>query len=253
MAWNPELYLKYRDQRFAPFIDLLELVEVRHNISVIDLGCGTGELTKIISEQLTGSEVVGIDSSPEMLDKAIPKAKPGLGFELGDITKVMGKWDLVISNAALQWIEDHSELVPKLLDMVRPGGQLAVQLPSNHNHPTQTLMAEVATERPFYEALSGWSRVSPVLSTERYAQVLYDNGALEIKVFEKVYPHVLDSIDAIVGWVSGTAMMPYIERLPIELHDEFVKVYKRKLSHRYPRRPVFYPFKRTFFSARVAE
>ena len=253
LSWNPELYHKFQNERFAPFQDLMNLVVVRQGISAIDLGCGTGELTQMISDILPGSSILGIDSSDDMLEKAVSKTRPGLKFESGSIENVEGKWDLVFSNAAIQWVDNHCELVPKLLSLLKPGGQIAVQMPANHNHPTQKSIVEVAAQEPYRNALSGWQREWSVLSIRDYAELLYKSGAQDINVFEKIYPHVLDDVDAIVQWLSGTALLPYFERLPMDLHNDFTADYKKRLSTLYPETPVFFPYQRIFFSARIDE
>ncbi len=250
MSWNPELYHKYQKERFAPFQDLMELIVVREGISAVDLGCGTGELTQMVSDMLPGSQVLGIDSSSDMLDKALSLQRAGLRFELGSIEQVEGKWDLIFSNAAIQWVDNHSELIPRLASLLKPGGQIAVQMPANHNHPTQRLMADVAKQDPYIDALGGWQREWSVLSIKEYAEILYQCGGQEINVFEKIYPHVLQDIDAVVEWLSGTAMIPYMERLPKELHNKFLDDYRERVRDLYPEVPVFFPYQRIFFSAR---
>lgn len=253
MSWNPELYHKFQKERFAPFQDLMKLIVIREGISAIDLGCGTGELTEMVSDLLPGSSVRGIDSSGSMLEKASQKNRQGLNFELCPIEKVEGKWDLIFSNAAVQWVDNHKELIPKLITLLKPGGQLAVQMPANHNHTTQSLMVEVAREEPYVSALEGWQRKWPVLSIREYAELLYESGTQEINVFEKIYPHVLEDVDAIVQWLSGTALLPYFERLPKKLHSDFVADYKDRLRDLYPEVPVFFPYQRIFLSARWPE
>ncbi len=249
MSWNPELYHKFQSERFAPFEDLVALIVVKEGLTVIDLGCGTGELTSMLAERLPGSNVLGIDSSPEMLEQAKSKEKEGLRFELRAIEEVKGDWDLVFSNAAIQWVENHRELIPSLFSLVSPGGQIAVQLPSNHNHETQVLVQEVAKEPPFADALEGWSRRSPVLPINAYAELLYQSGGMNIIVFEKVFPHVMRDTDAVADWLSGTMLRPFFDRLPGELHGQFMDRYRRRLRDIYPADPVFYPFRRIFFSA----
>jgi trans-aconitate 2-methyltransferase len=138
-----------------------------------------------------------------------------------------------------------------LLSLLRPGGQLAVQIPSNHGHPTHSLIRHLAGEEPFYSALGGWNRQSAVLPVDRYAELLYDNGGQNIVVFEKVYPHVLDNADALAEWTSGTALVPYFERLPKDLHESFMGRYRERLRQRWPVGPVFYGFRRTLFAANV--
>ena len=249
MPWNPKQYHKFQNERFAPFEDLLALVKIREGLRVIDLGCGTGELTRRLADALPKSEVVGIDSSLEMLERARAQAREGLRFERGSIETIEGEWDLVFSHAAIHWIDDHRSLVPRLLSLVRPDGQLAVQLPSNHTHPTHTLIPEIASEEPFRTALGGWTRVSPVLSISEYAELLHANGGKEITAFEKVYPSLLENSDALADWTAGTTLVPYFERLPKDLQEPFMERYKMKLRLLYPSVPVFYTFRRTLFCA----
>ena len=249
MPWNPECYHKFQSERFEPFEDLLGLVKVRENLRVIDLGCGTGELTSRMADHLPASDVTGVDLSPEMLEKAARYARPGLGFELKSIQETDGEWDLVFSCAAIHWVDDHPALVPKLFSMVSPGGQIAVQLPSNDKHAAHLLLAKLAGEEPFREALGGWVRVSPVLSIAAYAELLYAHGGKEIKVFERVYPHILEDTGAMADWMSGAAMVPYLDRLPEEMHESFLTRYREQLRLRWPLGPVFYPFRRILFAA----
>lgn len=249
MPWNPDRYQLFKKERFQPFDDLSRLIRHREGISVVDLGCGTGELTARLADNLPHSDVLGIDSSAEMLQRAAQYARKGLRFELISIDQVEGEWDLVFSHAAIHWIEDHHSLIERLFRLVRPNGQLAVQLPSNHTHPAHTLIIEVASEEPFRAALDGWTRQSPVLSIEDYAGLLYNAGGEEIVVFEKVYPHVLESSDALADWTSSTTLVPYFERLPAELQEPFMQRYRDRLRALWPNSPVFYGFKRILFTA----
>jgi trans-aconitate 2-methyltransferase len=249
MPWNPDKYHQFQKERSAPFEDLLALARVYPGLKAIDLGCGTGELTARLQEALPTSDVIGIDSSPQMLLKAAAFARPGLRFELQSIEAATGEWDLVFSNAAIHWVEDHPNLIGRLFGLARPGGQLVVQMPSNHQHISHRLIIETASEEPFRSALDGWQRVSPVLPVEAYAELLYAAGAAEMTVFEKVYPHDLSGSDAIADWTSGTALVPYFERLGPALKEDFLECYRQKLRAAYPPGPVFYPFKRILFAA----
>lgn len=249
MPWDPTQYHKFQAERSAPFFDLLELVEVRPKLKVVDLGCGTGELTRQLADALPISNVTGIDNSPQMLDKAASHAGPNLHFEQGDQSQLTGEWDLIFSNAALHWTENHSELIPRLYERLTPGGQIAVQVPSNHNHISHQIYRETASEEMFKFILNGFQRYAPVLSIDDYARILFKSGAEKIVVFEKVYAHILENSDAVVEWISGTALVPYFERLG-EYKDEFVKAIREKMHAAMPDSPVFYPFRRIFFSAR---
>ena len=249
MAWSPDQYHKFEAERAAPFDDLLALVEVRPGLRVVDLGCGTGELTRRLADRLPLSRVTGLDNSASMLEKAAAWAGPGLRFETGDLAELSGEWDLIFSNAALHWSEEHPLLLAHLYGCLRQGGQIAVQVPSNHMHLSQLLIRETAREEPFRTLLRGFVRQSPVLAADGYAQVLFDLGADQIVALEKVYAHVLEDADAVVEWVSGTALLPYFERLG-QRKTEFVETYRHKLRAALPGSPIFYPFRRTFFSAR---
>jgi len=249
MPWNPDTYNKFQNERFAPFDDLMALVKVRPDLSVIDLGCGAGELTRRLADALPDSDVLGIDNSPQMLERAKSQARPGLRFEQRTIEEVEGQWDLVFSHAAIHWVSDHRSLIPRLWSLVKPGGQLAIQEPSNHGHITYVALAETAREEPFRQALGGWMLRPPVLGIDEYAELLYSCGGHEITVFEKVYPHVLENADAVFDWLSGTTLVPFFERLPQELVEPFTESYRAKLRTRWPSGPVFYGFRRILFAA----
>lgn len=251
MPWDPKQYHKFQAERSAPFFDLLALVEKRPNLKVVDLGCGTGELTRTLAEALPNSTVTGLDSSTTMLDaaRAATDSTPNLRFEQGDQAQLTGEWDLIFSNAALQWSEGHAELIPRLYERLAPGGQIAVQIPSNHNHISHQLYRETAGDEPFRSVLEGFQRYAPVLSIDEYARIFFECGAENILVFEKIYAHVLEDSDAVVEWISGTALVPYFERLG-EHKEEFVNALRTRMRRALPDTPVFYPFRRTLFSAR---
>jgi len=249
MKWDPNCYSKFRNERQKPVEDLFKLINIREGMSVIDLGCGTGEITEMISNLLPGSTVLGIDSSFDMLTKAKERERPDLQFERGSIEDVSREWDLIFSNASLQWVNNHDALIPKLFSHIRNDGQLVVQIPSNHNHPSQSLLAILAQEEPFKQALRGWARTSPVLSIDRYAELLFMAGGSDITVFEKVYPHVLTDVNSILDWMRGTAVLPYFECLPEKIHEQFIDKYRVRLLELWPKGPIFFPFNRTIFAA----
>ena len=250
MSWNPKQYHKFQSERSAPFHDLLKLVEIRPQLKVVDLGCGTGELTRVLTDTLPNSEVTGLDSSLQMLDaaRAAPHTTPNLRFEQRDLSTLAGSWDLIFSNAAIQWCEDHEKLIPYLFSRLNPGGQLCVQIPSNHNHVSHLLIRETAKEAPFNKIMNGFERISPVQSIDQYTKILFEENAKDIIVFEKIYPHVLQNSDAVIEWISGTALVPYFERLG-EHKSEFLEVLGRKMKKALPESPLLYPFRRILFSA----
>ncbi len=252
MRWDPDRYNLFRKERFAPFEDLAGLLTVRKGIRGIDLGCGTGELTARLADMLPESDLLGIDTSAAMLDRAGTRARKGLHFEKMAIEDVQGAWDLVFSNAAVHWVDGHETLMPRLFSLLLPKGQLLMQLPSNHAHPAHLMIAELAAREPFGTALKGWVRRVPVLSTERYAEILYACGAKDLHVCEKVYPHELKDAGAMADWLSGTTMLPYLQRLPVGLQDEFLDAFRAELERFWPAGPIFYGFKRVLISAHRA-
>jgi len=249
--WDPALYQQFQAERAAPFYDLMGLLrEPVPNMRIVDLGCGTGELTALLPEAFPGSLVVGVDSSPAMLAKAAPHASARLTFEQDDLSRLDGEWDLIFSNAALHWIPDHPALLQHLYDCLVPGGQLAVQVPTNHGHPSQVLMAEVAATEPFGSALNGWRKSWSVLDLHGYGEVLYGLGGVSIVLLEKLYPQVVENAEAIVRFTESTAMRPYLDRLPTEFHDSFRQTLIDRLSIVIPGSPVFFGFKRLLFTVR---
>lgn len=246
MAWNPDVYEKFKAERSLPFKDLQPLIVVRSGLRVIDLGCGTGELTEKLAGILSHSTVLGIDSSQEMLSRATEKAKKNLRFKLISIESVCGEWDLVFSHSALQWVNNHRELIPKLCSLLSPIGQLVIQFPSIYNHPIYLLINETALEDPFQKVLGGWSRKPDILSLEEYAEILHQSFGSNFTVFSKVYPYTLQNADDIVEWVHGTSLVPYLERLPPNLHNLFIEKYRMKLYQLWSDGPIVYFFKRVF-------
>src|SRR5215218_5888190 len=170
-TWDPGQYEQFQAERSVPFFDLLDLVEPCPGGRIVDLGCGTGELTRSLHERTGAASTLGIDSSRTMLAQSAQHARDGLTFELTDIAE----WtpsepvDVVLSNAALHWIDDHDALIARLTRALAPGGQLAVQVPTNHDHPSHLVAERVAVEEPFRTALGGYVRSTPVLAPERYA------------------------------------------------------------------------------------
>lgn len=253
MAWNPDTYNQFKSERFAPFYDCLNLITIKDGINVIDLGCGTGELTRKLADALPGSRVLGIDSSQEMLNDSKAFENEQVRFELRSIeeqVKQETKWDLVFSNAAIQWVYNHEVLLPQVISLVKPAGQLVIQMPDQNQNASNLILDELAIEEPFCTALQNWTRNSPVLDIERYAQILFENGSRQMTVFEKIYPLILKDTDALFDWVSGTALIPYTERLSGEIKQQFIGAYKERLKNRFPKSPVFYPFKRIIMEAK---
>ena len=240
-TWDPEQYERFRAEREQPFRDLLGLVRPRPDMRIVDLGCGTGELTRELHRTLAARETVGLDSSPAMLERSAPHAGGGLRFQAGDIASFAERdaFDLVFSNAALHWLPDHEALLARLTDALRTHGQLAVQVPANFDHPSHLTATEVGAE------LGLAPHPVNVLAPERYAAVLHRLGYADQHVRLQVYAHRLGSRDDVVEWVKGTLLTAYERRLPAELWARFLEQYsERLLSELEADRPFFYPFNR---------
>jgi trans-aconitate 2-methyltransferase len=251
--WNPDQYERFRNERSQPFFDLLELVQPAPGGRAVDLGCGTGELTRVLHERLGAAETLGIDSSPAMLERAAQFAGGGLRFELADIATFTAErpFDVVFSNAALQWLPDHESLIPRVAELVAPGGQLAFQVPANADHPSHTIAHAVAREEPFAAALGGYVRDWPVLPPERYAELLDGLGFESVHVRLQVYVHRLASSDEVVEWVRGTLLTDYERRLGPELYARYLERYReRLLADIGERAPYVYTFKRVLAAGR---
>jgi trans-aconitate 2-methyltransferase len=254
-TWDPVQYEQFERERSAPFFDLLDLVEPCPGGGVVDLGCGTGELSRSLHERTEASTTLGLDSSPAMLERSAAYAGDGLSFELGDIAEwgPPGQFDVVFSNAALHWIDDHPALFARLTAALAPGGQLVVQVPANHDHPSHLVAAQVAAEEPFRTALDGYVRRSPVLEPRVYAELLHRLGYETQHVRAQVYLHVLPEPAAVVEWVKGTLLTDYKKRLPAATYDEFLTRYRELLVTELPdERPYPFAFKRILLRARLA-
>jgi trans-aconitate 2-methyltransferase len=249
--WNPTQYERFRDERSQPFFDLLALVQPVPSGQVVDLGCGTGELTRVLHERTGAAETLGIDSSPAMLAKAV--AGGGRRFELADIAAFSParQFDLVFSNAALQWLPQHETLLPRVAGLVAPGGQLAFQVPANADHPSHVIAHEVAREEPFAGALGGYVREWPVQPPEWYAEVLDGLGFRDVHVRLQVYVHHLASSGEVVEWVRGTLLTDYERRLGPERYAMYLARYReRLLGELGERSPYVYTFKRILAGGR---
>lgn len=231
-TWNPDRYEQFRDERSRPFYDLLALVEPIPGGRAIDLGCGTGELTRELHRRAQAAETIGIDNSPAMLDRATPFAGAGLRFEARDIAALADgeRFDLIFSNAALQWTPDHPRLVPWLAGHLNPGGQLAIQLPSMEGHPQHQIAAQVAGQAPFRDQLGGFAHHLEVLPPERYSEILFALGFVRQNVRLQMYPHRLADVDAAVDWARGTLLTSYQRRLSPEQFEAYVAEYRRQLK-----------------------
>lgn len=246
-VWNPGQYHRFRDERRKPFQDLLLLVQPVPGGSVIDLGCGTGELTLELHRHVKAASTLGIDSSINMLEDARKLQTDQLRFDLCDVEslKPVQHYDLIFSNAALHWVADHAVLFGRLSRLLHGGGQLAVQMPANYDQPSHLAARVVASTPSFRETLGGYLHPENVLDPARYASILFNEGFVEQQVRLQVYGHVLEDTSQIAEWTRGTLLTDYQKRMPGPLFEEFVSRYKDEVARRVgDSKPCFFPYKR---------
>ncbi len=249
MPWNPDIYNQFKDIRFQPFFDLADLISEKPGMQAVDLGCGTGEQTSILSKRFEDAYFLGIDSSAEMLRDTALLENERLVFRQStteDWLKEEKTWDLIFSNAALQWSDEHEKLFPQIISKLHSGGQLAVQMPYQPGNILNNLLFELASEEPFRSQLNEWNRASAVLTLDDYAGILFDNGMQDIQLMQKVYPIIADDSETLFRFISGSALIPYIERLHSEQSEAFTKAFKERISIAFPKFPAIYAFKRLF-------
>jgi trans-aconitate 2-methyltransferase len=246
--WDPDRYLTYADERGRPFVELLPRVGASAPDEVVDLGCGPGNLTGLLAERWPDAHVVGLDSSPEMIEKARALRQP-VEYAVADLRawRPERPVDVLVSNATLQWVPDHLSLLPGLVETVARGGWIALQVPGNFDEPSHTLRAALAAEEPYASYTSGVATPS-----SHDAAVYYDALAAAgcaVDAWETTYLHVLTGPDPVFTWVSGTSLRPTLQALPEELGEQFAAELKRRFDAAYPVRDdgtVLMPFRRVF-------
>ena len=256
-SWDPDRYLGYADERGRPFVELLSRVGAHDPATVVDLGCGPGNLTALLVERWPDATVVGLDSSAEMVAKA-RETTPAVEFRVADLRDWASAGDeavdVLVSNATLQWVPGHLDLLPALVGKVRPGGWLAFQVPGNFGEPSHTIRTDLAAEAPYAAALADQDPQVPTSHDPAvYLHALHRLGC-EVDAWETTYLHVLHGEDPVFTWVSGTGARPTLQALPDDLRPRFEAEFKRRLRAAYPERPagVVLPFRRVFVVARVA-
>ncbi len=278
--WDPGAYLRFGSERARPFFDLISRVQADDPGFVVDLGCGPGNLTAALVARWPAAHVLGVDSSPEMIEVARAEAAaagadlgaspdrdaapdggaaPGhdggrLEFRLGDIRTWQPECpvDVITCNAVLQWVPGHQELLPAWVRWLAPGGWLAFQLPGNFDQPSHTILRELASTPRWRPLLEGAPLNRQAGDPVDYLALLAGAGC-EVDVWETTYLHVLHGDDAVVNWYRGSGLRPVLATLPPALADEFLAGYRDRIAAAYPAAPygTVLPFRRVFVVARV--
>jgi trans-aconitate 2-methyltransferase len=251
MTWDPKTYLAFAGERTRPAAELLARIPLEGPKQVADLGCGPGNSTALLAARWPSAAIAGVDPSESMLAEA-------------EASSVHARWiksdiavwapdrpcDVIFSNAAFQWLDQHETLLPRLMTQIADGGVFAFQVPRNFDAPSHALMREVANGGPWKSKLSRVRRMG-VLTPERYFDLL-SSRATRLDIWETEYLHVLDGDDPVFRWVSGTGLRPYADALLGEEREDFLAAYRAQLRLAYPRRPdgsTLFPFKRLFVVA----
>lgn len=252
VQWDPGLYARFGDHRERPFYELISRVRAEDPGSVVDLGCGPGNLTAVLARRWPQATVVGVDSSAEMLAKAEQHRDsfPNLAFRQRDIAA----WspdpgtDVVVTNAALQWVPQHRKLIPEWLRALRPGAWFAMQVPGNFEAPSHTLMRELAASPRWGRLLDNVLRHDDAVGQPaEYLEIMLDADC-DADAWETTYLQVLEGDDAVLEWVRGTALRPVLAALTERDAAAFEDEYAELLREAYPQGDygTVFPFRRIF-------
>ncbi len=232
-TWDDARYLRFAEQRTRPARELLARVEPSEPERVVDLGCGPGNSTMLLAQRWPRAKILGVDSSEQMLARARAD-HPGIEFARGDIAQLPSEpVDVAFANASLQWVPGHAELLPRLLFTLRPGGALAFQVPCNFDEPTHRSMREPSPR--WAGRFSALPAPANVQSAAWYYDLLAPLAA-SVDVWSTTYEHPMPSVEAIVEWVRGTGLRPYLEALAPDEREEYLADYTRSLDGAYPPR-----------------
>jgi trans-aconitate 2-methyltransferase len=260
MSWNPAQYLQYAGERLRPALDLLARVGLDAPRAVADLGCGAGNVTQLLADRWPEAELLGIDSDARMLERARQALadRPRVRFATANLEAWAPRApvDVLFSNAALHWVDDHATLLPRLLRFVAPGGVLAVQMPANFAAPSHRALQATAASARWRSRLLPLVRPEPVAPASRYYDWLAPEAA-GLDLWTTEYLQVLgarpDGEHPVVAWMRGTALVPFVAALGEDGQEAFVADFAARIADAYVPRAdgaVLFPFRRLFVVAR---
>ncbi|WP_109473719.1 methyltransferase domain-containing protein [Ornithinimicrobium cavernae] len=251
-TWDPGQYLRYADERGRPFVDLVARIPGEAT-SVVDLGCGPGQLTPVLRQRWPEAHITGLDSSAEMIARAqAENTDPLTTYDVVDAAQWTPERpvDVLVSNAMLQWIPDHADLLLPWTRHIAPGGALAFQVPGNFDAPSHRLLWETAARPAYSRFTAALGPRAGVLEPADYLALLTRPG-WQVEAWETTYLHVLQGEDPVFEWISGTGARPVLQALPAGVREEFVADYRAELRAAYPRQELgtVLPFRRIFVVA----
>jgi Trans-aconitate methyltransferase len=252
-VWQPQTYCRFTRERERAALDLLHRIENIDPGSIVDLGCGTGNLTRRLAERWPRARVVGVDASAAMLTeaRATPSSVEWLDASI-DAWTPDAPVELLFSNAALHWLDDHATLFSRLVGWLRHGGVMAVQMPRNFDEPSHTAMIETIEAGPWHDRLTPLVRRRPVGRPDWYADLLLPL-VHELDIWETVYWQVFEGENPVVAWTSGAALRPLLAVLDEAEQERFLADYGARIAAAYPIRSsgaTLFPFRRLFILAR---
>lgn len=252
--WDPDIYLTFADLRSRPFYDLLARVGAERPRRVVDLGCGPGHLTKYLAQRWPTAVIEALDNSPEMVAAARER---GIAATTGDLRmwKPRPDTDVVVSNAALHWVPEHSDLMVRWTSQLTRGSWLGIQVPGNFETPSHAAVRALARREPYAKVMRDIPfRVGTVVQPPAYyADLLMDSGC-KVDVWETTYLHQLTGVHPVLEWMTGTALVPVRERLDDKVWRQFREELIPLLDDAYPPRPdgtTIFPYRRLFIVAEV--
>lgn len=250
MKWDPQQYERYATERSRPFIELVARVGARDPKRIVDLGCGPGTATVYLTERWPDAQVEGLDSSPEMIAAAAPLANSRLTFTVADAQTwtMPSDLDVLVTNALLQWVPNHVDLLVAWAKGLPADGWLAMQVPGNFAAPTHALMRELAASPRWRASLDGVLRHHDTVAAPTYYASRLQDAGLEVDVWETTYVHVLAGEDPVIEWLLGTGLRPVLDALPKSESDEFVAEFSAELRREYPpsEHGTLLPYRRVF-------
>ena len=254
-TWDAAQYLRFGNERLRPALDLLAQIPLAAPSRVVDLGCGPGNVTAILEHRFPDADIVGVDGSAAMLAKARTAAAK-CTFEQADFFQWQPrhKLDLIYSNAALQWVDRHSTLFPRLLSFLAPGGVLAVQMPNMLATPLHQVSRQLTASDEWSQELGDVIPQPGILPATDYWDMLR-HQVESLEMWQTTYMHALQGENAVMEWASGSSLRPYLDRLAVERKTKFQQAYADAVQPHYPRRPdgtTLLPFHRLFVVARMA-